>query len=64
LIQIDNNTYIIGFYLVYACKLYFTEARLEINFNNRIHTKRLANLYFSTSFLTCHKSNQVDEQMV
>jgi len=33
----------------------FAEAELEINFNNRLHTKRLASLYFSTSFLTCHK---------
>ena len=39
----------------------FAEAELEINFNNILHTKRLASLYFSTSFLTCHK---VYEQMV
>jgi len=29
----------------------FAEAELEINFNNRLHTKRLASFYFSTSFL-------------
>jgi len=33
----------------------FAEAALEINFNNRLHTKILTSLYFSTSFLTCHK---------
>jgi len=26
-----------------------------INFNNRLRIKKLANLYFCTSFLTCHK---------
>jgi len=30
------------------------EVELEINFNNRLHTKRLASLYFSTSFFICH----------
>jgi len=29
----------------------FAEAELVINFNNRLHTKRLASLYFCTSFL-------------
>jgi len=29
----------------------FAEAELEINFNNRLHTKRLASLCFSRSFL-------------
>jgi len=33
----------------------YAEAELEINLNNRLHTKRLASLYFSTSFLTCHR---------
>jgi len=44
----------------------FAEADLGINFNNRLHTKRLASLYFSTSILTCHAIgvNKVHEQMV
>jgi len=39
----------------------FAEAELvkatlqSINFNNRLRIKKLANLYFCTSFLTCHK---------
>jgi len=33
----------------------FAKAELEINFNNRLHTRRLASLYFSTSFLTCYR---------
>jgi len=46
LIQIHNNTHIIGFYYLMHVSYTFAEAELEINFNNSLHTKRLASLYF------------------
>jgi len=55
LIQIYNNTHItIGFYHFMHVSYTPAEVELEINFNNRLHTKRLASLYFSTSFFICH----------
>jgi len=67
-IQINDNTY--RFYhfmhVSYIVQAELVKAALHnINFINTLQTKRLANLYLSTSFFICHLSfNEFDELMV
>jgi len=53
LIQIHNNTYIIGFYHFTHVSYTFGKAEL-VKATLDFAPKRLASLYFCTIFLTCH----------